>query len=99
MPHPRVRLAPTDADIPGDALHDLEARFAAVRAELRLTLDYPADAAARRDDAVNRRDSFSGVNIDEELADMVVFQNSYGAAARTITVAREMYDTLIAMMR
>ena len=46
MPHPRVRLAPTDADIPGDALHDLEARFAAVRAELGLTLDYPADALA-----------------------------------------------------
>ena len=46
MPHPRVRLAPTDADIPGEVLHDLEARFAAVRAELGLSLDYPADALA-----------------------------------------------------
>jgi exoribonuclease R len=46
MPHPRVRLVPTDADIPGEVLQALEARFAAVRAELGLSLDYPADALA-----------------------------------------------------
>ena len=44
MPHPRVRLAPTDADIPGDVLQALVNRFAAVRAALDLSLDYPADA-------------------------------------------------------
>lgn len=58
-----------------------------------------SDATARRDDAVGRRDSFSGVNIDEELAQMVVLQNSYSAAARVITTATEMYDTLIDMVR
>ena len=57
-----------------------------------------ADASARKSDAVNRRDSYSGVNIDEELANMVVLQNSYSAAARVITTATQMYDTLIAMM-
>ena len=46
MPHPRVRLAPTDADIPGEVLQALTDRFAAVRAELGLSLDYPADALA-----------------------------------------------------
>lgn len=56
------------------------------------------DAAARRDDAVNRRDSFSGVNIDEELAQMVILQNSYSAAARVISTASEMYDTLLNMV-
>ena len=61
--------------------------------------DALADAAQRRDDAVNRRDNFSGVNIDEELAQMVVLQNSYSAAARVISTASEMYDTLIAMIR
>lgn len=61
--------------------------------------DALADASARRDDAVNRRDSYSGVNIDEELAQMVVLQNSYSAAARVMTTATQMYDTLIAMMR
>lgn len=56
------------------------------------------DATARRDDAANRRDSFAGVNIDEELAQMVVLQNSYSAAARVMSTATEMYDTLIAMV-
>ena len=60
--------------------------------------DELADAAARRDDAVNRRDGFSGVNIDEELAQMVVLQNSYSAAARAMSTASDMYDTLLAMM-
>jgi flagellar hook-associated protein 1 len=57
------------------------------------------DASARKSDAVNRRDSFSGVNLDEELAQMVVLQNSYSAAARVLTTASQMYDTLIEMMR
>lgn len=56
-------------------------------------------ATARRDDAVNRRDSYSGVNIDEELSQMVVLQNSYSAAARVITTAGQMYDTLLEMIR
>lgn len=58
-----------------------------------------AGATARFEDAVGRRDSYSGVNIDEELAQMVVLQNSYSAAARAMTTASEMYDTLLQMLR
>ncbi|MBY8337849.1 flagellar basal body protein [Alteriqipengyuania sp. NZ-12B] len=61
--------------------------------------DALVDAAARRDDAINRRDSFSGVNLDEELSQMVVLQNSYSAAARVMTTATQMYDTLLDMVR
>jgi flagellar hook-associated protein 1 FlgK len=57
-----------------------------------------ADAGARRGDAINRRDSFAGVNIDEELSQMVVLQNSYSAAARVMSTASQMYDTLLAMI-
>lgn len=64
-----------------------------------LAADRLADATARKTDAVNRRDSFSGVNLDEELAQMVVLQNSYAASARVLTTASQMYDTLIEMMR
>ena len=46
MPHPRVVLAPTDADVPQGSLAALRARFEAVRAELDLSLEYPADALA-----------------------------------------------------
>ena len=57
------------------------------------------DMGARRADAINRRDSYSGVNIDEELASLVTLQNSYSAAARVMSTATEMYDTLIGMVR
>jgi flagellar hook-associated protein 1 len=57
------------------------------------------NANARLDDAVNRRNSFSGVNIDEELAGMVTLQNSYAASARVLSAARDMYDTLLNMVR
>lgn len=60
--------------------------------------DRLADMEARRSDAVNRRDSYSGVNIDEELASLVTLQNSYSAAARIMTTATQMYDTLIGMV-
>ncbi|WP_277969025.1 FlgK family flagellar hook-associated protein [Sphingomonas echinoides] len=66
----------------------------AALAKARLT-----EATARRDDTVNRRDSFSGVNIDEELSQMVVLQNSYSAAARVISTVTAMYDTLLTMVR
>ena len=56
------------------------------------------DATVRKADSVNRRDSFSGVNIDEELAQMVILQNSYSAAARVISTASEMFDDLLGMV-
>lgn len=60
--------------------------------------DRLTDMAARRSDAVNRRDSYAGVNIDEELASLVTLQNSYSAAARVMSTATQMYDTLIGMV-
>ncbi|QJU57428.1 flagellar hook-associated protein FlgK [Sphingomonas sp. AP4-R1] len=57
-----------------------------------------AGAEARMTDAVARRDNFSGVNVEEELSQMVVLQNSYSAAARVVTTASDMYDTLIKMI-
>lgn len=45
------------------------------------------------------RESISGVNIDEEMVDMLKYQQSYEAAARFISVAQEMTDTLINLGR
>lgn len=56
-----------------------------------------ADASAMLTTVVQRRDDHSGVNLDEELSNMIVFQNSYNAAARLMTTAKEMYDTLLAV--
>ena len=41
----------------------------------------------------------SGVNLDEEAADMVRWQHAYQAAAQTIAVASTIFDTLIAAVR
>lgn len=44
------------------------------------------------------RDSVSGVNIDEELSDMIKYQHGYAAAARFINTMNEMLDTIINRM-
>jgi flagellar hook-associated protein 1 FlgK len=42
-----------------------------------------------------QRDAISGVSLDEEMVNMVKFQQAYNAAARVLTVVDEMIDTLI----
>ncbi len=41
------------------------------------------------------RQSVAGVNLDEEMANMVMFQHAYDAAARFLTAVDQMLDTLI----
>lgn len=45
-----------------------------------------------------RSDAISGVNLDEELANTVVFQNSYSASARVVTVVNQLFEDLIGMV-
>jgi flagellar hook-associated protein 1 FlgK len=53
------------------------------------------DRETLRDEIQIRRDSVTGVDLDEELANMIVYQNAYNAAARLITTANQMFDTLL----
>ena len=48
--------------------------------------------------ATTRRSATSGVNLDEEMSDMVRFQKSYNAAARMITTLDQMLETIITGM-
>ncbi len=43
----------------------------------------------------SQRQTISGVNIDEEMMDLVTYQQSYSAIARYVTVLDEMMDTII----
>ncbi|MGG0669497.1 flagellar hook-associated protein FlgK [Lederbergia citrisecunda] len=43
----------------------------------------------------NRRDSISSVSLDEEMTDMIRFQQAYNASARMITVVDETLDKII----
>lgn len=44
---------------------------------------------------VNLRNSISGVNLDEEAADLIRFEQLYSANAQVITVARDLFDRLL----
>lgn len=48
---------------------------------------------------VAERESVSGVNLDEEAADMMRFQQAYQAAAQVIGTADTMFQTLLAAVR
>jgi flagellar hook-associated protein 1 FlgK len=43
------------------------------------------------------RDAVSGVSLDEELTNLVRFQRAYQAAARLVSVADELYQTLLGL--
>ena len=45
----------------------------------------------------DRRDSVSGVSLDEEASNMIRYQRAYQAAAKMITVVDQMIETLLNM--
>lgn len=51
------------------------------------------------DQAILARDSFSGVNLDEEAANLLRFQQAYQAAAQAISIADNLFQFLINSVR
>jgi flagellar hook-associated protein 1 len=47
----------------------------------------------------NYRESVSGVSLDEEMVNLVKFEAAYNAAAKMVSMADEMLDSLMTMMR
>jgi len=45
--------------------------------------------------ATEARENLAGVNLDEEAANLIKFQNAYQAAAKAVSVASSVFDTLI----
>ena len=45
------------------------------------------------------RDSISGVSLDEEMANLIKYQQAFAASAKILTISDEMLDTLIAAKR
>ena len=46
-----------------------------------------------------RRDEISGVNLDEEAADLLRYQQAYSAAAQIVAVADTLFETLLSVVR
>jgi flagellar hook-associated protein 1 FlgK len=49
------------------------------------------------DDLARRQDEVAGVNLDEEMTNLIKFQHAYAAAARLITTSDAMIQTLLGM--
>ncbi|MFT7110380.1 MAG: flagellar hook-associated protein 1 FlgK [Psychrobacter glaciei] len=47
----------------------------------------------------NSVSSVSGVNLDEEAANLIRFEQGYNASAQVISVARDIFSTLIGIFR
>lgn len=46
----------------------------------------------------SRLDSVKGVNLDEELANTIIYQNAYTASAKLVKVADELYEDLLGLL-
>lgn len=58
--------------------------------------DISAQAQSRiRDEAESRQSSISGVNLDEEAANLLRYQQAYQAAGKLVSIASSMFDTLL----
>jgi flagellar hook-associated protein 1 FlgK len=49
--------------------------------------------------SINNRSSVSGVNLDEEAANLIRFEQAYNASAQVISVARQLFDTMLNTFR
>ncbi|HKJ73838.1 MAG TPA: flagellar basal body rod C-terminal domain-containing protein, partial [Alphaproteobacteria bacterium] len=53
------------------------------------------DAQSLSQEINQRQSDASGVNLDEELSNMIVYQNAYAAAGRVIKTAQDVYNSLL----
>ncbi|MFC3051381.1 flagellar hook-associated protein FlgK [Kordiimonas pumila] len=58
--------------------------------------NFEEDNMALLQEIGQRNSDVSGVNLDEELANLVIYQNAYNAAARILSSVQELYDSLLA---
>lgn len=49
----------------------------------------------RLTEAKSRQSSVSGVNLDEEMSNMMIYQQAYSASARILQTVQTLYDTLL----
>jgi flagellar hook-associated protein FlgK len=49
------------------------------------------------DQSVAAKDRISGVNLDEEAADLIKFQQAFQASAQIIQVSQKLFDSILAV--
>src|SRR3954470_20401035 len=79
----------------GAADNDYANLVARIGGDVRTATQQQETTQALVDSANDRRQSASGVSMDEEMTNMVRFQRGYQASARAMSTMDEMLDTLI----
>jgi flagellar hook-associated protein 1 FlgK len=87
------------ADVNGSNSGGFQKVFGTIVAELGVTVQSGEialqSAEASRNAAEEAEAEFSGVNLDEEAASLLEFQQAYQASARILTTARELFQSLM----
>ena len=78
----------------GDYYSTLVARVGSQTQNAKFNSEHKTALAA---DLLARQDAVSGVNLDEEMTNLIKFQHAYTAAAKLITTAESMLEVLLGM--
>ena len=82
----------TVTDAYANALADIGVRVQSAKTSAQMSASAAADAKAANAES-------TGVNLDEEAARLIQFQQSYQAAAKMLQVAQAVFDTLLNIAR
>ncbi|SMP51818.1 flagellar hook-associated protein 1 FlgK [Desulfonatronum zhilinae] len=74
--------------------NSLTANVGAATSNARFNFNYHK---ALTDDLRNRQEEIAGVNLDEEMSNLIKFQHSYSAASKLISTADQMFQTILSM--
>jgi len=78
------------------ALNDFVSRAGTIASQARANADI---SEATFDGLMARRESVSGVNLDEEAANLLAYQQNYLALSRTISVSDQLFQSILNAVR
>jgi flagellar hook-associated protein 1 FlgK len=90
------RILGGGANSMNDTLGSLTTRIGSAARETTFSL---TSQTAIDESLVQQRESLSGVNLDEEAADLLRFQQAYQAAAQVISISNDVFQTFLAAVR
>ena len=80
----------------GEAYSQIVEKIGTVTNRARLDTE---SAKALLEQSSNNREAISGVNLDEEAGRLIQFQAAYNASAQVVSIARQLFDTLLNSFR
>ncbi len=86
-----VATTTTISSYTGRLIGDTSGRAAVAQERATAAAAYDTEVTARQAEA-------QGVNLDEELSNMIIFQQAYNASARIMSAAQELYDQLLQLV-